>query len=92
MLAKLISDTADDTSEIAIEVLIWLSGYPDRMKRFLEISGVQADEIRYQISKPSFQKGLIAFVMNHEPDLVEFSSERGIPVDQIVRCHESRVA
>ena len=91
MLAELTSDPSDNTSEIAIEVLIWLSAYPDRMRRFLDTSGIQADEIRHQISRPSFQKGLIGFVMNHEPDLLEFSQERSIPIDQIARCHESRV-
>lgn len=75
-------------SDIANEILIWLSGKPDLMKRFLEMSGIQADEIRGQIGKPSFSAGLIGFIMNHEPDLLDFSYERSIPAERVQHCYE----
>lgn len=59
MLAE--SVRSEELAEVAVEVLIWLSVHPDILARFLDVSGVQAQEIRASIARPAFQRG------RHEP-------------------------
>lgn len=74
---------SEELAEVAVEVLIWLSDHPDILARFLDVSGVQPQEIRASMARPAFQRGLIEFVMNHEPDLIAFSAERAIPLGRV---------
>lgn len=47
-----------------------------------------ADDIRGMIGHRSFYAGLFAFVMNHEPDLIDFCQDRNIDATWTRRCYE----
>lgn len=90
MNAHLKPVTPDDeqAEEVAIEILVYLSNKLDLMERFLKLSGIQADDIREMIGHRSFYAGLFAFIMNHEPDLLDFCAARNIPADWARLCYE----
>lgn len=81
-------DQGSELSEIATEVLIWLAAQPDHLGRFLDLSGIRADQIRAQVDNRAFQQGLINFIMSHEPDLVEFCTAREVDPERVARRHE----
>jgi hypothetical protein len=90
MLAISNTQMPDDESaeEVSIEILLWMGNKLDIMERFLKMSGIQADDIRGMIGHRSFYAGLFAFVMNHEPDLLDFCQDRNIDMVWTRRCYE----
>lgn len=90
MLANLKPVAPDDETaeEVALEILMWLAQHLDIMERFLAMSGIPADDIRNMVGYRSFYAGLFAFIINHEPTLLDFCRERNIPPDWTMRCYE----
>lgn len=78
----------EQAEEIAIEILLHMSNKLDLMGRFLSMSGIKADEVRDLIGHRSFYAGLFAFIVNHEPDLLEFCAARGIAPEWALLCYE----
>lgn len=78
-----------ELSEISVEVLIWLASQPDHLGRFLELSGIRADQIRAQVDNRAFQQGLVNFIMSHEPDLIEFCTAREVKPERVAQCYEN---
>jgi hypothetical protein len=61
-----------DPQETAIKVLGWLASEPDMFGRFLALTGVEPAQVRNAMNDPGFLSGMLDFLMNHEPTLMEF--------------------
>jgi len=61
-----------DADETAIAVLVWLAGEPELMGRFLALTGIEASNLREAANEPGFLVGVLGFLMNHEPTLMDF--------------------
>lgn len=70
-------------NEIAIAVLGWLSTEPEMMNRFLNLSGLGADDLRPLVLDSGFQAGLLDFVVSHEPSLLAFCSAYGLLPEEV---------
>lgn len=90
MLADLKPQAPDDETaeETAIEILTWLAGEKALMRRFLDLSGIEADDIRASVGRRSFYVGLFIFLLDHEPTLIQFSYRKNIPAEWVRRCYE----
>jgi Protein of unknown function (DUF3572) len=55
---------------IAIAVLGWIAQEPDILARFLNLSGLNASQIRMQSEDPAFLLGVLDFIMAHESTLM----------------------
>ncbi|WP_185982640.1 DUF3572 domain-containing protein [Aureimonas mangrovi] len=63
-----------DPSAIGIAALSFLAADPVLMRRFLDLSGYQADQLRAEAEKPSFFVALLDFILAHEPTVMQFAS------------------
>lgn len=79
----------ENADDIAISVLGWLAGKPDMMGRFLALSGLGADDLRVASAEPGFLAGVVGFLMNHEPTLMEFSSDTGTAPESIAAAYRA---
>ncbi len=55
---------------VAVTVLGWIAQEPDILARFLNLSGLNAAQIRLQSQDPAFLLGVLDFIMGHEPTLM----------------------
>lgn len=62
--------TRDDAETLALRVLAWLAADPERIERFLSLTGVAPGELAGRAQDPVLLAAIIDFLMGHEPDLV----------------------
>lgn len=78
-----------DAEDTAIAVLGWLAGEPELMGRFLALSGLEASNLRAAAREPGFFAGLLGFLMNHEPTLMQFCEATGTTPETVARAYRT---
>ena len=68
-----------DAESLAIKALGFVASDPELLPRFLAITGIEAQSIRQAAGEPGFLAGVLNFILAHEPTLMRFSEETGIP-------------
>ena len=53
------------------------------MTRFLNITGINASDIRTAAASKGFLAGVLQFILAHEPTLMSFSEQSGYPPQSI---------
>ena len=79
---------AADPHETAIAVLGWLADDPEMFGRFLALTGVAPGQVRNAVNDPGFLAGLMDFLMNHEPTLLQFCQDNDVRVEWVQSCHQ----
>lgn len=75
-----------DAEDTAIAVLVWLAGEPELLGRFLALSGIEATNMRDAAKEPGFLAGVLGFLMNHEPTLMDFCAATGTRPETVTRA------
>lgn len=75
-----------DAEDTAIAVLVWLAGEPELLGRFLALSGIEASNMRDAAKEPGFLAGVLGFLMNHEPTLMDFCAASGTRPETVTRA------
>ena len=73
----------ENAEALAIRALGFVAADPELLTRFLAISGIEAGSIRQAAREPGFLAGVLHFIAAHEPSLMRFSEESGIPPQQV---------
>ncbi len=76
--------SADET---AVAVLGWLAGEPELLGRFLALTGTDPTALRGAVGDPGFMAGLLDFVMDHEPTLMQFCEATDTKPETVARAH-----
>ncbi|OLP43250.1 DUF3572 domain-containing protein [Rhizobium oryziradicis] len=66
------STSSEHAEQTAIAVLSWLAGEPEMLGRFLSLTGVEPGQMRQAIKNPDFLAGMLDFIVQHEPTLLDF--------------------
>lgn len=74
-MATISQDTAE---EIAIQALGFIASDETLLGRFIDLTGIAANEIRQAAGEPGFAAGVLQFICAHEPTLVAFAEASGI--------------
>lgn len=69
--------TEANRAEVAVALVIFLSGRPDDLQQFLGISGLDGSELRTRLDDSGLQQGLLDYVCTNEPLLLAFCEETG---------------
>jgi len=78
---------AHDAAEmLAIQALGFIAGEPDRLARFLDMSGIAPDEIRTAAREGAFLAGVLEHMLGDESLLVAFAESAGIDPGEIARA------
>jgi hypothetical protein len=73
----------ENAEALAISALGFIASDPELLPRFLAISGIEAQAIRQAAREPGFLAGVLQFIAAHEPTLLRFSEETGVPPQQV---------
>jgi hypothetical protein len=73
----------ENAEALAIRALGFVAADPELLPRFLAISGIDAGAIRQAAREPGFLAGVLQFIVAHEPTLMRFSEDSGIPPQQV---------
>ncbi|WP_299864213.1 DUF3572 domain-containing protein [uncultured Hoeflea sp.] len=75
-----------DAEDTAIAALAWLAGQPELMGRFLALTGLEASNLREAAREPGFLAGVLGFLMNHEPTLMDFCAATDTRPETVARA------
>jgi len=77
----------DDAETIALQALAYLADDPQRLTRFLALTGTDAGELRTQVNSSDFQVAILDYMMSDESLLLTFCQESGIDPTVFASAH-----
>ena len=72
---------------LAIQALSYIAGEPERLERFLSVTGLGPDQIRAAAGESGCLAGVLAYIASDETLASEFSSDAGCGAADITRAH-----
>ena len=80
----MLSPTTNDAEALALAALAATLTDERRARRFLDLTGLDADELRARAGERSLLAATLAFLEAHEPDLIEVSKTLNIKPESLV--------
>ena len=78
-----------DGEQLAVAALGYLAGEPDRLERFLSLSGLGPHNLRAAAADPAFLAGVLDYLVADEPLLVGFAESQGRTPEAIVAARQA---
>ena len=76
--------STNDAETLALSALATTLSDERRAQRFLDLSGIDTDELRRRASEPVLLAALIRFLEAHEPDLIDVAEALGVSPQELV--------
>lgn len=76
-------------SDMAIAALGYLASDPERLEKFLALSGLGPHNLRRAAADPAFLGAVLDYVVADERLLVAFSGEQGRSPTEVMRARDS---
>src|SRR5689334_10264873 len=86
-MAKPARITIEIAEKVAISALSFLAADPERLGRFLAITGIGPEAIRKAAGDPGFLAGVLDHVVSDEPLLLGVAEHIGIPPQTVEAAH-----
>jgi len=84
------SRQARKTAEmLAIQGLAFIAADPERLGRFLELTGISAAEIRASAREKDFLAGVLEHILGAESLLIAFAADAGIDPAEVARARRA---
>jgi hypothetical protein len=83
------SRTEENAETLAVEALSFLAADPERLSRFLSLSGVDIASLRHAAAQEGFLAGIMAHLAADEALLMEFAAASGRAPEQIAAACQS---
>jgi hypothetical protein len=80
--------STNDAEALALSALATTLTDERRARRFLDLSGIDTDELRRRAAEPALLAGVIRFLEAHEPDLIEVAQAIGVTPEALVSARE----
>ena len=84
MLSHRTNDEPVDAEALALAALAATLTDERRARRFLDLTGLDADELRARAGERGLLAALLGFLEAHEPDLVDVAQVIGIKPEKLV--------
>ncbi|MGD0190716.1 MAG: DUF3572 family protein [Rhizomicrobium sp.] len=72
------SKQTDAAETLALEALAWLAGSETELSRFIEISGIDAGEIRSRAHEAAMLRSVLDFVLSEDERLLAFCAAENL--------------
>ena len=80
--------STNDAEALALSALATTLTDERRARRFLDLSGIETDELRRRAAEPSLLAALLHFLEAHEPDLIDVAGALGVKPEELVAARE----
>lgn len=77
---------AEAAAALAVQGLTWLAGEPERLSRFLDVTGITPASIRAAAAEPHFLASVLEYLLQDERLLVAFSADVGLSPTEVERA------
>ncbi len=74
------------SNELAVGALGFLAADPERLERFLALSGIEPATIRLAAREPGFLAGVLDHLAGDEKLLLTFAAENGVSPEDVRRA------
>jgi Protein of unknown function (DUF3572) len=75
--------------QLAIAALDFIAGEPERLGRFLALTGIGPDSIRAAAREPNFLLGVLDHMAGDESLLLAFAQDSGIDPGEVARARDA---
>ncbi len=79
--------TAEVAETVAIQAFSFIAGEPERLGRFLAVTGIGPAEIRAASREPGFLIGVLEYLISDEALLTAFAADAGLRPEDPVKAH-----
>jgi hypothetical protein len=76
----------ESAETLAISALSYLAGEPERIDRFLSLTGIGLDDLRSAAKEPHFLAGVLEHIASDEDLLVDFARHAAVKPTEIERA------
>jgi hypothetical protein len=76
----------DAAESLAVQALSFLAGEPERLARFLALTGIGPDRIRAAAATPDFLAGVLDHVASEDALVTAFAAEAGIKPEEVEKA------
>ena len=80
--------STNDADVLALSALAAMLSDERRAQRFLDLSGIDTEDLRRRASEPSLLAALLRFLEAHEPDLIDVAEAIGVKPQDLVAARE----
>jgi Protein of unknown function (DUF3572) len=78
-------ESSEDAEVIALKILGFLASEPERLERFMDLSGLSVDTIRASAADPAFLGGIIDYILTDQSLLLIFAEENGLKPESLAQ-------
>jgi len=78
-----------DAEVLAISALTQTISDERRAQRFLDLSGIDTEELRRRAGEPTLLASLLRFLESYEPDLIDVAAALDVKPEQLVAAREA---
>ncbi len=78
-----------DGEDLGLAALVYLAAEPDRLQRFLGLSGLGPDNLRAAAADPGFLASVLDYILGDEPLLIGLATEQGLPPERIAAARRA---
>jgi hypothetical protein len=79
----------EDAESLAVQALSFLASDPERLGRFLAVTGIGPESIRAAAATPGFLEGILEYLIANEQLLLDFTAEHGFDPALIVKARDA---
>jgi len=80
--------STNDAETLALSALAATLTDERRARRFLDLSGIDTEELRLRAAEPALLAALLRFLEAHEPDLIDVADAMGVKPAELVAARE----
>ena len=80
--------STNDAEALALSALAATLTDERRAQRFLDLSGIDTEELRRQAAEPTLLAALLRFLEAHEPDLIDVAAALDVKPEELVAARE----
>jgi len=80
--------STNDAEALALSALATTLTDERRARRFLDLSGIDTEELRLRAAEPALLAALLRFLEAHEPDLIDVADAMGVKPAELVAARE----
>jgi Protein of unknown function (DUF3572) len=74
---------------LAASALAFVASDPDRLQRFLNLTGLGPHSLRDAAEDPSFHSSVLEYMLADEELLLRFASESGVKPETVALAHQA---